>query len=208
MKEYPSSSKSSKSSGQEPSPNPNVVWEVNYCPQKRLLEFGEWLCEEVLRVVLHRHFIFSVPKILRKYFLHDRKLLSGAQPVCLRFSQNFLSNDRSWWRFDFRRRNCNTNLLVFPLIQPSISAGELLSKYHEAGSNWTHKANFPILLPRRPRDLWGGAGDHQLFNKLQEDGRRSKRPPPMALTRSPIIESNYWFLGVLICPFCWGFTWV
>jgi hypothetical protein len=27
--------------------------------------------------VPHRHFVFSIPKILRKYFLYDRKLLSG-----------------------------------------------------------------------------------------------------------------------------------
>ena len=44
--------------------------------QKRVVEFGEWLCEEVLRAVPHRHFVFSIPKILRRYFLYDRKLLS------------------------------------------------------------------------------------------------------------------------------------
>jgi hypothetical protein len=47
------------------------------CHQKRVVEFGEWLCEEVLKAVPHRHFVFSIPKILRKYFLYDRKLLSG-----------------------------------------------------------------------------------------------------------------------------------
>jgi hypothetical protein len=41
------------------------------------VEFGEWLCEEVLKAVPHRHFVFSIPKILRRYFLYDRKLLSG-----------------------------------------------------------------------------------------------------------------------------------
>ncbi len=40
------------------------------------MEFGEWLCEEVLKAVPHRHFVFSIPKILRRYFLYDRKLLS------------------------------------------------------------------------------------------------------------------------------------
>ncbi len=33
-------------------------------------------CEEVLKDVPHRHFVFSIPKILRRYFLYDRKLLS------------------------------------------------------------------------------------------------------------------------------------
>jgi len=40
------------------------------------VEFGEWLCREVLKAVPHRHFVFSIPKILRRYFLYDRTLLS------------------------------------------------------------------------------------------------------------------------------------
>ncbi len=39
------------------------------------MEFGEWLCGRVLRAVPHRHFVFSIPKILRRFFLHDRTLL-------------------------------------------------------------------------------------------------------------------------------------
>jgi len=46
------------------------------CHQKRVVEFGEWLCEEVIKAVPHRHFVFSIPKILRRYFLYDRKLLT------------------------------------------------------------------------------------------------------------------------------------
>ena len=38
------------------------------------LEFEEWLCEEVLKAVPHRHFVFNIPKIFRRYFLYDRKL--------------------------------------------------------------------------------------------------------------------------------------
>jgi hypothetical protein len=41
------------------------------------VQFGEWLCGEILKAVPHRHFTFSIPKILRRYFLYDRKLLSG-----------------------------------------------------------------------------------------------------------------------------------
>ncbi len=40
------------------------------------MEFGEYLCEEILKAVPHRHFILSIPKILRRYFLYDRSLLS------------------------------------------------------------------------------------------------------------------------------------
>jgi hypothetical protein len=56
-----------------------TVYARHFCPschQKRVVEFGEWLCEEVLKAVPHRHFIFSIPKILRTYFLYDRRLLS------------------------------------------------------------------------------------------------------------------------------------
>ena len=46
------------------------------CHQKRVVEFGERLCMDVLKKVPHRHFVFSIPKILRRYFLYDRKLLA------------------------------------------------------------------------------------------------------------------------------------
>ena len=45
------------------------------CHQKPGVEFGECLCGEVLKRVPHRHFVFSLPKILRRYFLYGRSLL-------------------------------------------------------------------------------------------------------------------------------------
>jgi hypothetical protein len=39
------------------------------------VEFGEWLYQNVIKAVPHRHFVFSIPKILRRYFLYDRSLL-------------------------------------------------------------------------------------------------------------------------------------
>jgi len=36
----------------------------------------ESICEEILKGVPHRHFVFSIPKILRRYFLFDRTLFS------------------------------------------------------------------------------------------------------------------------------------
>ncbi|MDY6906390.1 MAG: transposase [Thermodesulfobacteriota bacterium] len=47
------------------------------CHQKRVVEFGEWLCTDVLKSVPHRQWVFSLPKRLRPWFLHDRKLLAG-----------------------------------------------------------------------------------------------------------------------------------
>ena len=46
------------------------------CHQKRVVEFGEWLCTEVLKYVPHRQWVFSIPKRLRIYFMYDRKLLT------------------------------------------------------------------------------------------------------------------------------------
>jgi len=46
------------------------------CQQKRVVKFGEWLCREVVKAVPYRHVVWSIPKILRRYFLYDRKLLS------------------------------------------------------------------------------------------------------------------------------------
>jgi hypothetical protein len=40
-----------------------------------VIVFGEELCENVLKAVPHRHWVFSIPKRLRIYFLYDRNLL-------------------------------------------------------------------------------------------------------------------------------------
>ncbi len=46
------------------------------CHQKCVVEFGNWLCRDVVKAVPHRHVVLSTPEILRWYFLYDRKLLS------------------------------------------------------------------------------------------------------------------------------------
>ena len=56
----------------------------HFCPSchaKRVLEFGEWLCSNVLKKVPHRHFVFSIPKILRIYFLFNRNLLKELSKI-------------------------------------------------------------------------------------------------------------------------------
>ncbi|MHB8278917.1 MAG: hypothetical protein ACYDIA_14865 [Candidatus Humimicrobiaceae bacterium] len=40
-----------------------------------MAQFGEWACSNVLKNVPHRHFVFSIPKIIRIYFLFNRGLL-------------------------------------------------------------------------------------------------------------------------------------
>ena len=46
------------------------------CHQKRVVEFGEWLCGNVIKAVPHRHIVFNIPKILRRCFLYDRERLT------------------------------------------------------------------------------------------------------------------------------------
>jgi hypothetical protein len=46
-----------------------------------VVEFGEWLCAEVLKYVPHRQWVFSIPKRLRIYFMFDRKLLTKLKKI-------------------------------------------------------------------------------------------------------------------------------
>ena len=45
------------------------------CHQKRMLAYGEWVEEHVLAPAPHRQYVFSLPKLLRPWFRHDRARL-------------------------------------------------------------------------------------------------------------------------------------
>ncbi len=45
------------------------------CHNKKVVQFGHHLKETVLYLVPHRQYVFSILKILIKFFLYDRKLL-------------------------------------------------------------------------------------------------------------------------------------
>ena len=51
------------------------------CHQKRVLQCGNWMADEVLAPVPHRQYVFTVPKMLRVYFRRDRRLL-GKRSQC------------------------------------------------------------------------------------------------------------------------------
>jgi hypothetical protein len=51
------------------------------CHQKRVLKFAEWVTQELLEPVPHSQYVFTIPKMLRVHFKHDRKLL-GALSRC------------------------------------------------------------------------------------------------------------------------------
>jgi hypothetical protein len=57
------------------------------CAAKRGAAFGAFLAEEVVEEVGHTHWIFTIPKMLRPYFMHHRQLLgrlAGAAHKTLR----------------------------------------------------------------------------------------------------------------------------
>lgn len=60
------------------------------CHQRRVLEFGERLYEEVLKQVPHRQWVFSIPKRLRPYFMYDRKLLSKLSQCAWKVLSDYL----------------------------------------------------------------------------------------------------------------------
>ena len=50
-------------------------WFCPSCHAKKVVQFGHHLKETVLYPVPHRQYVFSIPKILRRFFFYDRKLL-------------------------------------------------------------------------------------------------------------------------------------
>jgi len=47
---------------------------------------------DVLKKIPHRHFVFSIPKILRRYFLYDRKLLADLSRCAWKSLKVFLQH--------------------------------------------------------------------------------------------------------------------
>jgi hypothetical protein len=50
-------------------------WFCPSCHSKKVIQFAHHLKEAVIFPIPHRQYVFSIPKILRKFFLYDRKLL-------------------------------------------------------------------------------------------------------------------------------------
>ncbi len=66
------------------------------CHQKRVIEFGEHLCNEVLKKVPHRQWVFSIPKRFRIYFLFDRKLLAKFSKLAFKVLNQYLKQSVSY----------------------------------------------------------------------------------------------------------------
>jgi hypothetical protein len=56
------------------------IGSANRHHQKRVLKFAEWVTQEVLEPAPHSQYVFTIPKMLRVYFKHDRTLLGALSP--------------------------------------------------------------------------------------------------------------------------------
>ncbi len=72
------------------------------CHQKRVVEFGEWLCEEVLKYVPHRQWVFSPPKADVPYsetaanlFYDGPQTIGQAKPMRLESIESLFDASRS-----------------------------------------------------------------------------------------------------------------
>ena len=59
------------------------------CHQKRILLFGEHIANEVLLRLPHRQFVFTLPKCLRPYFMHNRILYSDISHLIFDLIQDY-----------------------------------------------------------------------------------------------------------------------
>ena len=59
------------------------------CSRKRTILFAEHLTKEVLLSLPHRQFVFTVPKALRPFFRHDRRLFADVSRLIYRIIDQF-----------------------------------------------------------------------------------------------------------------------
>ena len=60
------------------------------CHAKRLEVGADWLHHELLFAVPHRQYVYTVPKRLRPFFVHDRRLLGQLSRVAYRTLRDFM----------------------------------------------------------------------------------------------------------------------
>ena len=59
------------------------------CSQKRTLLFSENMVNDVILLLPHRQYVFAIPKCLRLFFKHDRKLFGEVSRLIFQMIQSF-----------------------------------------------------------------------------------------------------------------------
>ena len=67
-------------------------WFCPSCHQKKVQIFGAMLAESILAAVPHRHFTFTIPKMLRPYFRFHRGLLKQLCLIAHQCVRDFLQD--------------------------------------------------------------------------------------------------------------------
>jgi hypothetical protein len=56
-----------------------------------VIEFGEWFLDDLAVIIPHRHIVFSIPKLIRRCFLFDRKLLADLSRIAWETLKEYMS---------------------------------------------------------------------------------------------------------------------
>jgi len=97
-------------------------WFCPSCHQKKVQMFGAMLAESILAAVPHRHFTFTIPKMLRPYFRFHRGLLKQLCRIAHQCVSDFLRD-----AFDDADGACNAEHESVPAIVIAIHTfGEYL----------------------------------------------------------------------------------
>ena len=56
-----------------------------------MIEFGKWFLDDLAVTVPHRHIVFSIPKLIRRFFLFDRKLLADLSRIAWETLKEYMS---------------------------------------------------------------------------------------------------------------------
>jgi len=134
------------------------------CHQKRVLEFSEHLKDEILEEVPHRQIVFVIPKMLRIYFLHDRKLLSKLAQCAYRAIKEI-------YRAILGRKD-----VVSPGVVIAIQTHGNLLQFHPhlhalVTDGCFGKDGTFYLLPEIPPETLEKVFSHQVFRMLLEEGK-------------------------------------
>ena len=92
------------------------------------MAFGQWVLTHVLPAVPYRHFVLSIPKILRRFFLRDRRLLAAmGTHVPARGQQSvryygFLSNAARGKRRKLQEEGQGEEAPMPTVLEPEVSA--------------------------------------------------------------------------------------
>ena len=137
------------------------------CHQKRLLILGEFLKKCVLAPVGHRQIVFTIPKMLRPYFMYDRKLLGKLS----RCAYDTLK--------DLYRKTLKVNNVCPGVVMSIQTFGDLVNFHphlHAVATEGSFDAEGNFLsVPRIPPNVIQDLFEHKVFTMLRKEGKITEK---------------------------------